>query len=482
MKCHSHSNLPKYRFTPSSNAVHCPDVQCAGVRAHLASQQDNGLQEGADYPAQFDDAYSAKFTTNPFLANELYLTLLYRPRPKVRSLFGEHERTLEEIRHEQRAALEVMEERSVSVKRMLRDLSPELLGNYQRDGVAFSEVAEFLGYLVNGRWQPCPQRPGPLYRTLPTARLSFGGDKLELRHGDTRYAALVDIKEYADAVEPGILNALLYERTSSSRRRASRSCRGARRCAALESARPADRQRRRGRASRGDGRGAQRTRRRPVLHGRVPLQPGRLRRRRGRRRRRGAPAIGAVGELTGLSWPGRPGRRRRLVRADARQLAVAAARGQALVARLRGAGAAATTSRAASATATRGAKRWRCCARPVGQPFYLNLHAARRRGLGRQEAAGQHADHRLDRRRQDDARDVPPAAGAPRVDPAPRLVLFDLDRGCEIAIRALRRPLLHAGGRQADRLQPAAARADPGAHPVLGAARCAPASQRRRCR
>ena len=53
---------------------------------------------------------------------------------------------------------------------------------------------------------------GPLYRTLPTARLSFGGDKLEIRQGNQRrYAALVDIKEYADAVEPGILNALLYE-------------------------------------------------------------------------------------------------------------------------------------------------------------------------------------------------------------------------------------------------------------------------------
>ena len=37
---------------------------------------------------------------------------------------------------------------------------------------------------------------GPQYRTLPTARLSFGGDKLELRQGDQRrYAALVDIKD-----------------------------------------------------------------------------------------------------------------------------------------------------------------------------------------------------------------------------------------------------------------------------------------------
>ena len=43
-------------------------------------------------------------------------------------------------------------------------------------------------------------------RTLPKSRLSFGADKLELRHGDERrYAAFIDIHEYADAVEPGVL-------------------------------------------------------------------------------------------------------------------------------------------------------------------------------------------------------------------------------------------------------------------------------------
>jgi type IV secretion system protein VirB4 len=43
-------------------------------------------------------------------------------------------------------------------------------------------------------------------------RLSFGTDKLELRTGDARqYAALVDIRDYAEAVEPGVLDSLLYE-------------------------------------------------------------------------------------------------------------------------------------------------------------------------------------------------------------------------------------------------------------------------------
>ena len=116
------------------------------------------------------------------------------------------------IAEAQADALRVMEERSALVGRVLRGFGPQLLGTRQQRGRSYSEVAEFLGYLVNGCWRAIPMAAGPLYRTLPTTRLSFGGDKLELRHGDRRrYAALVDIKEYADAVDPGILDALLFE-------------------------------------------------------------------------------------------------------------------------------------------------------------------------------------------------------------------------------------------------------------------------------
>ena len=52
---------------------------------------------------------------------------------------------------------------------------------------------------------------GPLYRTLPTAPVLRRRQARTPPGRPTRYAALVDIKEYADAVEPGILNALLYE-------------------------------------------------------------------------------------------------------------------------------------------------------------------------------------------------------------------------------------------------------------------------------
>ena len=158
-------------------------------------------------------AYQARLVQHRMMSNELYLTLVYRPNvSRVSRALQSTQRSREAIAAAQSDALRVMEERSALVSRVLRGFGPELLGTRQGRGQRYSEVGEFRGYLVNGHWRTVPETPGPLYRTLPMTRLSFGGDKLELRHGDARrYAALVDIKEYADAVQPGILNALLYE-------------------------------------------------------------------------------------------------------------------------------------------------------------------------------------------------------------------------------------------------------------------------------
>jgi type IV secretion system protein VirB4 len=161
-------------------------------------------------------AYQAKLGERRMMSNELYLTLVYRPNTsRMSRALQSKQRSIANIAAAQAEALRVMEERSALVMRVLRGFGPQLMGVRQSsDGRVrqYSEVAEFLGYLVNGCWRAIPKAAGPLHRTLPTTRLSFGGDKLELRQGDTRrYAALVDIKEYADAVEPGILNALLFE-------------------------------------------------------------------------------------------------------------------------------------------------------------------------------------------------------------------------------------------------------------------------------
>ena len=167
----------------------------------------------AGFARDLSCAYQAGLTDGRLMSSELYLTLVHRPdASRLTRALRPRQRTRDAIAAAQSEALKAMEERSAFVERVLRGFGPRLLGCRQQQGRSYSEVGEFLGYLVNGHWRPIPMVAGPLYRSLPTARLTFGADKLELRlGGDRRYAALVDIKEYADAVEPGVLDALLYE-------------------------------------------------------------------------------------------------------------------------------------------------------------------------------------------------------------------------------------------------------------------------------
>ncbi len=184
-------------------------------RLHRAIKDDMAVPAEPGFARAVAQAYGGLLQRQRMMSNELYMTLVYRPTiSSVGRAFQSTRRTRRDIAKAQEDAMRVMDEKSALVQRVLRGFDPQLLGTVRRNGSDYSEVAEFLGYLVNGIWRAVPMHAGPLYRTLPTSRLSFGADKLEIRSGEhKRFAAFVDIHEYADAVEPGVLNALLYERS-----------------------------------------------------------------------------------------------------------------------------------------------------------------------------------------------------------------------------------------------------------------------------
>lgn len=199
--CNLLRNLAGGQFAVWSHRLH------RVVADHLEEPSEPG------FARELSRAYYTKLAGKRLMSNELYLTVVYRPNvSRLSRALQPRQRSRAAIALAQTEALRIMEETTALVERALRGFGPHLLGTRRHKDRDCSELAEFLGYLVNGKWRAVPQTAGPLYRILPTARLSFGGDKLELRHGDERrYAALVDLREYADAVEPGILNALLYE-------------------------------------------------------------------------------------------------------------------------------------------------------------------------------------------------------------------------------------------------------------------------------
>ena len=60
---------------------------------------------------------------------------------------------------------------SAVLAELLTDLQPHLLGDYFVAGQHHNETFDLLAFLVNGAWTSRPVVAGPLYRSLPCARL-----------------------------------------------------------------------------------------------------------------------------------------------------------------------------------------------------------------------------------------------------------------------------------------------------------------------
>nr|WP_169517002.1 VirB4 family type IV secretion/conjugal transfer ATPase [Azohydromonas australica] len=199
------------------------DIQDAEVEVNEHRLQRFGLDllepiEGDHYSADLDRDFTQEvLTAQPGLQREHYISIVLRPNSSAaRGLFLKDEYTPREILEKQTEWLRVMEELTESALSILAQFRPEVLGDYWRDGMRYSRVKEFLGFLTNGVWEPMRAGSDPLYRTLPSRYVHVRDSLVELRDTNAeddqpKYAQILDIREYAD-VEPGCLNLPLYVR------------------------------------------------------------------------------------------------------------------------------------------------------------------------------------------------------------------------------------------------------------------------------
>lgn len=179
-------------------------------------------REYGEYPAgefksefcrKFNEKYREHMSGQKMRINELYISLIYRPTPmkaaKLLDLFGK--KTAKELQEKQADELEAVQELTNTALAALDRYEPELLGCYERKGVMFSEVLEFLAFLVNGEWRPFALPRAEIRDVLTTSRPFFGKGGLLSLKGPTRtqYASLLTIQEYPALTCPGILNDLL---------------------------------------------------------------------------------------------------------------------------------------------------------------------------------------------------------------------------------------------------------------------------------
>ena len=172
----------------------------------------------ADYPDSFSqdlsDRYYEQFSSYTMMANELYLTLVYRPhRERIERLFRRSvRRSIDDIARAEKEAVAAMSDLASRAESSMRRYGLEALGEYERGNQKYSKALEFLGFVLNGVWEPVPMRRSAISGYLPTSRLFFGCENIEIRTPtNIRYGALLDLKDYPPYSEPGILNPILYD-------------------------------------------------------------------------------------------------------------------------------------------------------------------------------------------------------------------------------------------------------------------------------
>jgi type IV secretion system protein VirB4 len=126
---------------------------------HIVRREENQYPDGSyapGYAHDLSERYAAKIGRERLMANELYLTIVFRPNSwwtggRLGKLF--FVRTPEAIEAERRENVSELDAIVDGLITALRYYDAERLALYERDGVWFSEPAEFFGYLISGTWE-----------------------------------------------------------------------------------------------------------------------------------------------------------------------------------------------------------------------------------------------------------------------------------------------------------------------------------------
>lgn len=185
------------------------------VWTHIV-RREYGKYPAGEFPPgfchDFNEKYREHMASEKMLVNELYLTIVYRPHPtkagKLVNFFGKNDSN---ERQQQIDELEELDDVTGVALAALDRYEPELLGCYEHNGFMFSEVLEFLAFLVNGEWRRFPLPRSEIRDILATSRPFFGKGGLMSLKGPTenQYAAIIVIQEYPELTYSGILNDLL---------------------------------------------------------------------------------------------------------------------------------------------------------------------------------------------------------------------------------------------------------------------------------
>ncbi len=167
-------------------------------------------------PAEIEDAKARAMMECAVMANELYVTLVYRPYPTSAERINRRglNRTVEELLQDRRDTLLKLDDIAQEMEAGMRPYGVEALSTYTADnGALCSEPLAFLNLLITGEMQRVRVPRGPIDSYLGNTYTLTGNETMFIRAPTRdRYAQLIDLKDYPESTESGVLNKLLLQK------------------------------------------------------------------------------------------------------------------------------------------------------------------------------------------------------------------------------------------------------------------------------
>jgi type IV secretion system protein VirB4 len=169
--------------------------------------------ENSGFAAALAAKYRERLSSETLMVNELYLSVVYRPIAGAAPNFLSRlisKSTAQGYKRELVDALDACEKLAQTTESSLARYEPERLEVYTQGERHYSAVLEFFSLLLNADPVPVPLPTAPLNEALNTTRIIFGSEAIEYRlPTQTRFGAILGIKEYATPTTIGMYNALL---------------------------------------------------------------------------------------------------------------------------------------------------------------------------------------------------------------------------------------------------------------------------------